>query len=168
MPFHTATSLSPSNLLIESLGTSSIDGTLDRSLENSVSGFDDIGVEAACHSVGTFDSGDRAEQHALSVLPSIATTPVLVRHSMEILLRVLRTWPRMLAKGTQTPPLIHESQVKEGKLRKSMANCFTLARMWDGQYPGAADIVGETIKKEVYGIMETVSFHFIPPFWPHA
>jgi hypothetical protein len=33
----------------------------------------------------------------------------LVRHSMQTLLRVIKTWPHILAKGFQTPPVLHHT-----------------------------------------------------------
>ncbi|KAH8591457.1 hypothetical protein B0O99DRAFT_269618 [Bisporella sp. PMI_857] len=96
---------------------------------------------------------------ALSLLPSPATTPILVRHSMEFILRMLRTWPRMMAKEIQLPPIIHSSQIPETSRVKEKAtplsNCFTLAKMWHGQCPGARELVQLTVEREMQDLIDT-------------
>jgi hypothetical protein len=98
-------------------------------------------------------------QTALSILPSTATTPTLVRHSMEYILRVLRTWPRMMAKGVQLPPMIHPTQSPAVTKSKWLSNCYTIVKMWFGQCPGTSEIVQETVKREMEEVMNTVRPH---------
>ena len=92
----------------------------------------------------------------LPLLPLADTTPPLVRHSMEVLLRVLRTWPRILAKEFELPPMIHTSQISRGIIPQPLANCFALCKMWAGQYDGASEIVKDTVLKEMKFLFDRV------------
>lgn len=96
----------------------------------------------------------------------IAEIPLtdLTRNSMELIFRVMRTWPRMIAEEFQYPPIFHFSQVEEKgqegsssmRLPPPLAKCFTLAKMWHGCCEGAEDIVRSTILKEVAYLLEQV------------
>ncbi|KAK9342922.1 hypothetical protein V1522DRAFT_372421 [Lipomyces starkeyi] len=77
------------------------------------------------------------------------TIPPLARHSMEFILRVLRTWPGMMANDFQPPPIIHTSQMSKNPLSLPLANCFTVAKMWDGQLSGAEELVSRTAMNEM-------------------
>ena len=127
----------------------------DSFLDSSLITFGDRDENLA--STGTFGRVD--QPNTLDLLPSSATTPRLVRHSMELILRILRTWPRMLAKDIQLPPIIHATQVSEQFKTGTIANCITLAKMWHGQCLGAAEIVQDTVKREMQDLINTV----IPP-----
>lgn len=81
-------------------------------------------------------------------IPEIPIT-ALTRNSMELIFRVLRTWPRMLADEFQFPPLFHHTQVGREALPVPLAKCFTLAKMWHRQAVGAEEIVSTTIMREV-------------------
>ncbi|PWY86399.1 hypothetical protein BO94DRAFT_80856 [Aspergillus sclerotioniger CBS 115572] len=74
----------------------------------------------------------------------------LANHSMELIFRVLRTWPQMLADEFQMPPIFHSTHFDpQAKLPRPLATCITLAKMWHGQREGAEGIVRETILKEL-------------------
>lgn len=75
-------------------------------------------------------------------------TPPLVQHSMETLLRALRTWPRILCKGFQLPPMFHHTTSKI-TVPLPLANCCTLVKMWDGQFSGTKALVQDTILTEI-------------------
>jgi hypothetical protein len=100
----------------------------------------------------------------VAVVPYIiAEIPLtdLTRNSMELIFRVMRTWPRMIAEAFQYPPVFHFSQLKEGgegntSLPLPLAKCFTLAKMWHGCCEGAEDIVRSTILKEVTYLLDQV------------
>ncbi|OJD19531.1 hypothetical protein AJ78_00502 [Emergomyces pasteurianus Ep9510] len=80
-------------------------------------------------------------------------TMKLSQHSMEVILRVTRTWPRMMAKGNQLPPIIHPSQLSNGNIATPLANCFAISKMWDGQRRGGINLVQQTVKKEIQAII---------------
>lgn len=65
-----------------------------------------------------------------SSLLSPDMTPPLVQHSMETLLRALRTWPRILCKGFQLPPMFHHT-ISRTAISLPLANCCTLVKMWE-------------------------------------
>lgn len=81
----------------------------------------------------------------------------LATHSMELLFRVLRTWPKMLADEFQVPPLFHPTQItKDKQLPPALANCITLAKMWHGKRDGAEEIVRRTILSELESVVDQV------------
>ncbi|KAL4780575.1 hypothetical protein BJX76DRAFT_337562 [Aspergillus varians] len=88
--------------------------------------------------------------------PSVDDTAALVNHSMELIFRVLRAWPRMLAEEFQYPPLIHHSHHGDGmSLPLPLAKCFTLVKMWHGKCQGAEDMVHKLILKEIDNLLST-------------
>jgi hypothetical protein len=87
------------------------------------------------------------------------STPLLVQHSMETLLKVIKTWPKMLAKGFQVPPMLHVSHTHHDTMLQPMANCVTISKMWAGQSDGASEIVRQTIIQEMRSLFQRVSQH---------
>lgn len=129
-------------------------GLFDPNLNPSLNLFDNFDASIPNSQLSVIRAG--GNQTALSILPSTATTPSLVRHSMEFILRVLRTWPRMMAKGVQLPPMIHPTQSPSVTKSKWLSNCYTIVKMWFGQCPGTSEIVQGTVKREMEEIMSTV------------
>ncbi|KAJ5205289.1 hypothetical protein N7472_001737 [Penicillium cf. griseofulvum] len=88
-------------------------------------------------------------------LPADTNSIALANHSMELIFRVFRTWPKMLAEEFQLPPLFHSIQITPNKrLPSPLAKCTTLTKMWHGQCEGAEDMVRETILKELDSIVD--------------
>ncbi|KAK8043349.1 hypothetical protein PG993_005779 [Apiospora rasikravindrae] len=84
--------------------------------------------------------------------PETPSTDVLVRHTVHFVIRVLRSWPRLLAAThhtAQLPPIIHNVQVVDGSLPKPLAHCYTLAKIWDGEVGGSGELVQRTVLDEV-------------------
>jgi hypothetical protein len=102
-------------------------------------------------SMMTFEMDTTENQWALQLTPT-PVTPPLVKHSMEFIFRVLRTWPGIMASEIQLPPIIHISQISNSSLPLPLANCFTLAKMWDGQRPGSEDLVRHTAVNAMTGL----------------
>jgi hypothetical protein len=84
---------------------------------------------------------------------------------VQTLFRVFRSWPRMLAKGIQLPPIIHLSQFyydirKENggdvDMPKHIARCITLCKMWVGQAEDSGQIVQDAVRGEIEGILAKV------------
>ncbi|KAJ5679366.1 hypothetical protein N7462_007610 [Penicillium macrosclerotiorum] len=74
---------------------------------------------------------------------------------MDLIFRVLRTWPKMLAEEFQVPPLFHPSQIiPTKKLPQPLANCITLAKTWHGQCAGSEELVRKTIMRELDSIVD--------------
>jgi hypothetical protein len=89
--------------------------------------------------------------------PNPETTPEMTRHSMEFLFRILRTWPCMMARGVQLPPIFHPSQLAVKPLPLALVNCFTLAKMWYTMNEASSEIVRETIMKEMQVLLADVN-----------
>lgn len=81
-------------------------------------------------------------------------TPPLVKHSMETLLRILKTWPRMLAKGFQSPPILHSTQSSSNALLQPMLSCLTIAKAWAEPSPDTSS-VQTTIFREMRAIFQS-------------
>ena len=62
----------------------------------------------------------------------------------------------MMAKDVQLPPMIHPLQLSEHLKSGTLSNCITLAKMWYGQCSGAAEIVQDTVKREMQELINTV------------
>ncbi|KAH7118740.1 hypothetical protein B0J11DRAFT_74339 [Dendryphion nanum] len=84
----------------------------------------------------------------------LQTTPPLVRHSMETLLRVMKTWPGMLAKEFQAPPILHFSHSNLDTRLPPMANCITVAKMWANQAEGETELIRQVIIQEMRVLFE--------------
>ncbi|ETS78237.1 hypothetical protein PFICI_10299 [Pestalotiopsis fici W106-1] len=73
----------------------------------------------------------------------------VLKHSMRTIFRVLRSWPRMLAKEFQLPPIIHPLQFKEGTPRP-LANCIALCKIWSGQCDASVGPgIGGAVREEL-------------------
>ncbi len=72
-------------------------------------------------SVSSLEQDLLSDQWLLPFLPSPATTPPLAKHSMELILRVFRTWPCMMAREVPHPPIFHPSQVSENAMQIPLA-----------------------------------------------
>ncbi|KAI1358236.1 hypothetical protein F5Y08DRAFT_322319 [Xylaria arbuscula] len=85
----------------------------------------------------------------------------LVEHSAQSIFRFFRTWPRMLAKGIQLPPIIHplqfclhDSEVDGGvKMPKLIGRCVTLCKMWVGQAEDSSPVVESAVRGEIESIL---------------
>lgn len=82
--------------------------------------------------------------------------PPLVRHNVETLLRVMKTWPKSLAKGFQTPPMFHFTHVQPETQLPLMANCVSITKMWASHSDGGAEIVQQRVVQEMRSIFEEV------------
>ncbi|TEY40736.1 hypothetical protein BOTCAL_0424g00050 [Botryotinia calthae] len=107
------------------------------------------------------EDGGISELGRLNHIPSteLQSSPesnsiALANHSMELIFRVFRTWPQMLAEGFQLPPIFHTTHfAQEDVLPRPLATCTTLVKMWHGQSIGAEDIVRKTIISELNHIV---------------
>ncbi|KAI1422016.1 hypothetical protein F5Y12DRAFT_765194 [Xylaria sp. FL1777] len=97
---------------------------------------------------------------SLAAKPLLPDPPCLVEHSAQTLFRAFRSWPRMLAKGVQLPPIIHPLQFCAGdvgvggeiKMPRFIGRCVTLCKMWVGQ----AEDSGQVVECAVRGEAETI------------
>lgn len=86
---------------------------------------------------------------------------------VQTLFRAFRSWPRMLAKGIQLPPVIHFFQYCcDGKrdfgnggdegMPKHISRCITLCKMWIGQAEDSGQIVQSAARGEIESILAKV------------
>ncbi|KAH8886336.1 hypothetical protein GQ53DRAFT_827992 [Thozetella sp. PMI_491] len=87
----------------------------------------------------------------------------VARHTMHFVVRVLQSWPRMMATHDtrHLPPIIHRLQLAKG-MPGPLANCYTLAKMWIGHTPGSRDLVQRTIQDEVRRLLREYSSYDAP------
>ncbi|KAI1437054.1 hypothetical protein GGR50DRAFT_137494 [Xylaria sp. CBS 124048] len=89
--------------------------------------------------------------------PTRVDSTWFVNNSTQTLLRTLRSWPRMLAKGIQLPPVMHYFHVYDdeggrsgdGSAPKHTSRCITLCKMWVGQSDDSGQIVHSAVRGEI-------------------
>jgi hypothetical protein len=101
--------------------------------------------------------------------PGTPSTDIVVRHTVQFVMRILRVWPRMLASYSTTerlPPIIHKLQLADG-MPAPLANCCTLVRMWaDHSEEGSRTLVRNTILEEVRRLLREVSIYLLKVYDP--
>lgn len=111
----------------------------------------------SCATPGIADSESESGSNQRLGLSSDSNSIALANHSMELIFRVFRTWPQMLADGFQIPPIFHSTHLpSQMKLPQPLATCITLVKMWHGQCPGAEEIVRVTIRQELDLVVDRV------------
>ncbi|KAL2802365.1 hypothetical protein BJX63DRAFT_437954 [Aspergillus granulosus] len=75
---------------------------------------------------------------------------ILTNRAMYFMLRVLKSWPRMMAiHGPDLlPPFIHKFQLANG-IPEPLAICFTLVNIWSAGMESNPELVCESIVKEI-------------------
>ncbi|KAI9933547.1 hypothetical protein MW887_008020 [Aspergillus wentii] len=74
--------------------------------------------------------------------------------TLQYIASVLRTYPRRMLKDGGVPPIIHPMQVS-GAMPRSLANCYSLVRMWDQAVPGSEEMVVDVVRKEMDRLVTT-------------
>jgi hypothetical protein len=92
-----------------------------------------------------------------SLLPhrSNSDIPSLARNSMQTLLRVIKTWPRMLAKGFQPPIMLHHSHINPKSILPPMQDCIVVAKLWSSQTIHNTDSVRDVILQNIRLLFST-------------
>jgi hypothetical protein len=93
------------------------------------------------------------------------STPALVTHSMQLLFRVIRTWPKTLAKEVQAPPMFHPFNTEPSTMLWPMVKCVAVAKLWAGQPKGTADIVRQAVLQEMRLLLGQVRQCDMPPLY---
>ncbi|KAH6889444.1 hypothetical protein B0T10DRAFT_513959 [Thelonectria olida] len=98
---------------------------------------------------------DHRRQVLLGTAPSAPSSDVVVKHTMHFVIRVLKSWPRLMAAHDtdQLPPILHRLQLSEG-VPTPLANCYTLVKMWAGHTDGSRSLVRDTILQEVRRLLD--------------
>lgn len=97
------------------------------------------------------------------ILPPMGWTEVpKVYHpfTLQYISLVLRAYPRRMLKDGDAPPIIHHAQTHGGHIPHSLANCYTLVRMYEQAVPGSEAMAVTMVEKEMERLAEEV---FLPP-----
>ena len=121
--------------------------------------FPDMGsLPSSSDGFGTHENDSFSESDLLLCTGGLQQVPPpLVKHSMETLLRVMKTWPRALAKGLQAPIILHFTYMCPETMLPPLANCLKVAQMWVTEGEGSSEIVHRTVIREAQAIFEHVS-----------
>lgn len=100
----------------------------------------------------------RIRNHWLeTLLPLPLQTPKeLSPHMMQYLSRILKSYPKMMARKGNLPPIVHFVQLRDEKLPVALANCASLVLMWEGRASGSEAIILETMKREMDRLFKEV------------
>jgi hypothetical protein len=79
----------------------------------------------------------------------------LVRHSMQTLLRVIKTWPHILAKGFQTPPVLHHTHSDPITILQPIQDCITITKAWSAQTVHTTETVRNVIIREMRSLFSS-------------
>ncbi|OOF91400.1 hypothetical protein ASPCADRAFT_155117 [Aspergillus carbonarius ITEM 5010] len=69
--------------------------------------------------------------------------------TLQYISRILSTYPRCMLRDEEVPPIIHRLQVVGRRMPRALANCYSLARMWEQAAVGSEALVIETVEKEM-------------------
>ena len=100
---------------------------------------------------------EERRQVLLGTAPGTPSSDIAVRHTMHFVIRVLKSWPRMMAthNTVQLPPPIHRLQVVDG-VPTPLANCYALSKMWAEHTDGTRELVKNTILNEIQRLLSEV------------
>lgn len=101
-----------------------------------------------------------SEQRRQELLVDTPSPPELYAetlHTMHFIVRVLKSWSRMMAAHDLAllPPMIHNVQLEYG-IPTPLANCSTLAKMWAEHVEGSSQLVRSSIAQEVQRLFDEV------------
>lgn len=71
---------------------------------------------------------------------------------------VLRSYPNHLLDEKSLPPFIHPLQLNSKAMPRTIANCFSLVRMWMNRVAGSEAIVLSTVRQEMERLSREVRF----------
>ncbi|KAI1758135.1 hypothetical protein F4782DRAFT_476710 [Xylaria castorea] len=126
---------------------------------------DEVDLFSATEPTATMDTKEiEPWMLALAARTITQDPPALVEHSVQTLFRTFRSWPRMLAKGIQLPPVIHFFQFCcDGKrdlggggdagMPRHISRCVTLCKMWVWQAEDSGQIVQAAVRGEAENIL---------------
>lgn len=135
-----------------------------------------VGTEGSDHSAYTFNfadislfpsenAGDIRERWLRPyILPPLGQEEIpKVYHpfTLQYISRVLATYPRFMLKDGGLPPIIHWAQITGREMPRSLANCYSLVRLWDQAVPGSETMVISTVETEMERLASEVSRPFL-------
>lgn len=82
--------------------------------------------------------------------------------TVQFLTCVLRSYPNHLLEEKSLPPFIHPLQISNKAMPRTIANCFSLVRMWMNRVAGSEAMVLSTIRQEMERLSREVQYDPIP------
>lgn len=94
----------------------------------------------------------------LGTTPGIPRSGGATRHLMHVVLRILKSWPRLMAlhQTTHLPPMIHRVQLA-GETPVPLANCYALVKLWADHTSSTAKLVHDSVLQEARRLLREVS-----------
>ncbi|KAL4799298.1 hypothetical protein BDV19DRAFT_295273 [Aspergillus venezuelensis] len=87
--------------------------------------------------------------YVMSLVDGIEVPKIYHPFTLQYLGRVLATYPHLMMRDGDMPPIIHHSQVSGKQMTTALANCYTIVRMWKNAAPGSHSIVVSTVRREM-------------------
>ncbi|KAL4890161.1 hypothetical protein BDV59DRAFT_195109 [Aspergillus ambiguus] len=74
--------------------------------------------------------------------------------TLQYISRILRTYPQRMLKAGEAPPIVHSRQVRCKEMPRSLANCYTLVRMFEKAVAGSEAMAVNMVEKEMERLTE--------------
>jgi hypothetical protein len=90
--------------------------------------------------------------------PDRSTPNIAVYRTMQFVIRVLTSWPRLMATHhtSQLPPPIHRLQFDHDGVPKALKYCYVLTKMWVEHADTSPELVRNTIMNEMQRLLGLV------------
>lgn len=96
-------------------------------------------------------------QGPIARLPGVIRRAVTVQqHGLNQTMRVLRTYPLMVAHRTQFPPFVHQLQVSDAIVPPALSKCYDILATWGG-FSSQNAAIEKHILAEMDALVESVS-----------
>jgi hypothetical protein len=128
--------------------------------------FQDTPIEASLNGIinAAVDQQVSAVQDLLSIrdrwlfplFSSQETTCHPDKPTVQLYGQILKTYSQMMARKDQLPPIVHPRQLLT-TAPLPLANCLSLARMWEDRASVAKQLVQETVRQEMRRLFDEVS-----------
>jgi Fungal Zn(2)-Cys(6) binuclear cluster domain len=103
------------------------------------------------------DSASIRNRWLQSFLPDTGQrAKILPLHTVQYLSCVFGSYSRQLLRPGCFPPFIHPLQIGDAEPPLSLANCFSLLRMWVGREYGSDVLIAQTVKSEMQRLFDEV------------
>lgn len=77
-------------------------------------------------------------------------------YTLECISCILRSYPDQMLADNGVPPMIHPMQLAANNIPPSLANCFSLVRLWQQRAPGSEEMVASILKQEMQRLIDLV------------
>lgn len=77
-------------------------------------------------------------------------------YTLECVSCILRSYPDQMLAENGVPPIIHPMQLAGRNIPPSLANCFSLVRLWQKRAHGSEEMVASILKQEIQRLIDLV------------